>query len=45
MTLSENSVLIPRTFFWAVFEVLTADEVHANLDQYVKLFQDTFGSK
>jgi ABC-type Fe3+ transport system substrate-binding protein len=25
--------------------VFTADEVYANFDQYVKLFQDTFGSK
>jgi hypothetical protein len=28
--------------FTAVF---TADEVYANFDRYVKLFQDTFGSK
>jgi hypothetical protein len=45
MMLSKNSCFNTQDFFWAVFEVFTADEVYASFDQYVKLFQDTFESK
>jgi iron(III) transport system substrate-binding protein len=35
----------PPTLAQGFSAVFTADEVYANFDRYVKLFQDTFGSK